>query len=85
MEVLLKDLYDYPLSSSDLGICAVDNLNENLTVYNFPDILFKCICLPYEELEYALHINFSSAPSLVIYFSTEDHFSLSVKRYVNYE
>lgn len=49
-----KYLYDYPLPSSDLGICVAYNLNENFIVYDFSDILYKCICLPCENLQYAV-------------------------------
>lgn len=49
-----KDLYDYPLLSSDLGICVAYNLNENFIVYDFSNILYKCICFPCGELEYAV-------------------------------
>lgn len=49
-----KDLYDYPLPSTDLGISIVGNLNDNVTVYDFSDILFKCVCLPFGDQEYAV-------------------------------
>lgn len=49
-----KNLYDYPLPSSNLGICVVSHIDETVVVYGFSDILYKCVCFPFGEAEYAV-------------------------------
>jgi len=45
----VRDLFDYPMPSSSLGICVLSALSEDLITYNKSDILYKCMCLPIEE------------------------------------
>jgi len=47
-----RDLYDYTIASSKLGICILWNVSESLTVYDLSDILFKCVLLPFGESEF---------------------------------
>lgn len=45
----VSNLYDYPLESSLLGIQVVTNLRRQLTTFEWSDIRYKCVLLPYNN------------------------------------
>lgn len=41
--------FDYPIDSTDLGICFVSDLSTNLMSFKFDTNVQKCIRLPYKN------------------------------------
>lgn len=50
----VRNLYSYPIPSSELGVCLVRDLTETFHVYGIGDILYKCMCLPFLDEAFAV-------------------------------
>ena len=58
---ICENLFEYPMSSSKIGIYKAKQLSGEYQVISVTDVLTKCLCLPYTETDFVvmplLHIS----------------------------